>query len=53
MSKECLECNGRGTVECVDCSGSGYDMNDNYCTICDYGTVECTYCEGSGEHRDD
>ena len=40
---KCYTCNGKGTVDCPECKGSGkksFVMHESY---------ECKYCNGSGQ----
>jgi len=57
-SENCSNCQGKGTVVCTTCHGSGVCwicggtgkisyMNDEYCMACQ-GTGKCYACEGSG-----
>ena len=45
IKKACLDCEGKGTIECDNCNGTG----EHYCWEC--GTDhECGWCEGEGEY---
>lgn len=39
----CTACDDEGTVECVDCDGTGVldDDGDEQCDACDAGSVAC------------
>jgi len=50
---DCDTCEGSGTVECVNCDGTGDDYDDD-CYNCDgTGEMSCNYCNGEGYYIDE
>jgi DnaJ-class molecular chaperone len=49
---KCVRCNGKGTVSCPQCKGSGrkYDiLSSSECGHCKgTGEVKCPLCDGEG-----
>lgn len=47
---DCPKCNGRGTIPCYNCNGTGrYDFGEKTCRSCyGKGSITCPECWGSG-----
>lgn len=54
--KTCEQCGGLGIIECDDCLGHGFDLDDHDapCPECGGATpTTCDACDGQGEIMDD
>ncbi|MHC9538869.1 MAG: hypothetical protein AB9903_05065 [Vulcanimicrobiota bacterium] len=45
----CTRCTGSKKCQACYPAGSGKNVSDNSCSVCD-GTGKCFYCDGKGEY---
>jgi DnaJ-class molecular chaperone len=51
--RECSLCEGKGTVDCEPCAGTGMDLGDEEAILegIEEQATSCKYCLGDGEEE--